>query len=92
MNRREYVLVKAIEECNELAQALSKVLTFGEDSDFNGQLPLTNRQHAIVELNDLIAVLKAAGLCVFDESKQQAKIEKMEFFMHRSVHANTLQK
>jgi hypothetical protein len=84
MTEREYLLVKTMEECNEVAQAISKILIFGEDSTFNGVLPLTNREFAIVEVNDLIAMLKETNLFHESEEMQQAKIEKMRMFSQRS--------
>jgi hypothetical protein len=57
MNRKEHLLIIAAEECNEVAQRLSKALRFGLSEIEPGQ-QLSNSYRIKQELNDLIAVLQ----------------------------------
>lgn len=57
MNKTEYLIVKLIEECVEVAQRGTKALTFGLDEIQEGQT-LTNRQRLLEECIDLTAILE----------------------------------
>lgn len=69
MTQQEHLLVRCMEECNELSQRISKILNFGSDQvqkqsdDRPDQNPerLNNFQRAINEYHDLIAVMDMAG-------------------------------
>lgn len=56
MNRKEYNMTCASEECNEIAQRISKALRFGLTEVQPGQ-PLNNAERIIDEFHDLFAVM-----------------------------------
>ena len=69
MTEKEYALVCAIEECNELAQALSKALRFGMDN----ASPVTNTsnfEEIVTEYNDLLAMLIILKFKVYPEQSR----------------------
>lgn len=72
MTRREHLLTIAMEECNEVAQRLSKALRFGENEIQPGQ-EFPNDYRVLIEYNDLIAVLRMLGLDVRDPQMIAAK-------------------
>ena len=43
------------EECAEIIQAVSKINRFGMDTEWQG---VTNKQHLVIEIADLLAVVK----------------------------------
>lgn len=57
MTRKEMLLTKLSEECNETAQRVSKVLCFGMDEVQVGQ-SLSNSERLIYEFNDILAVME----------------------------------
>lgn len=57
MTTEEQILIIAIEECAEVAQAISKAGRFGFDDIRNGQ-PYTNKERIEIELNDLFAAIE----------------------------------
>lgn len=61
MTRDEHLLIRAMEECDEVSQRISKALIFGMDEVQAGQ-DLTNRERIIREYNDLVALMEMAGL------------------------------
>lgn len=89
MTRQEKLLIRAMEECDELSQRISKALLFGEDEtqvgvDAHGKPYLDNRQRIIGELNDLLAVLDMAGYgvsWVIDAEQIRRKQAKVEDYM-----------
>jgi hypothetical protein len=56
MTRKEHLLTIAAEECNEVAQRISKALRFSLEEVQPGQ-DMTNAQRILLEYNDLICVL-----------------------------------
>jgi hypothetical protein len=87
MNRTEHLLTCAAEECNEVAQRVSKALRFGLLEVQPGQ-PLTNAERIIQEFHDLFAVMEmlvdadAIPLTIIsDHSVVLAKMSKIERFM-----------
>jgi len=57
MNRTEHLLTCAAEECNEIAQRVSKALRFGLDDMQVGQ-GLSNAERIVQEFRDLQAVME----------------------------------
>jgi len=97
MTRQEHLLTIAIEECNELAQRLSKILRFGMDEIQPGQ-SLTNVERARYEYSDLAAVLEMiapptpSGGQIHPPlgSAMDAKRAKVEQFLQYSAECGTL--
>lgn len=58
MNNEQYLLNKLGEESNEVAMIASKAMQFGLDSNNNGQLSLTNKEHLFKEINDFLATVE----------------------------------
>jgi NTP pyrophosphatase (non-canonical NTP hydrolase) len=64
------VLLITMEECSEVAQAISKVLRFGLDTVYKGE---SNRGHLEEELGDLRAMIKLlVDFNLVDEQEVQA--------------------
>jgi hypothetical protein len=57
MNRREYLLIQAGSECNEVAHRASKALHFGLQ-EVQPEQSLTNAQRLVGEYVDLLAVME----------------------------------
>lgn len=105
MTRQDHLLVRAMEECCELAQRLSKALIFGmeqvqQDADDKPeQNPdgLTNRERIYLEYYDLRAVLGMAGIDAWDMSDkardaEHAKALKVEKYLKLSETRGRLDK
>jgi len=86
MNRTEHLLSCAAEECNEIAQRVSKALRFGLDEAQVGQ-ELSNADRIVQEFRDLQAVMElledcdAIKRCVWIRDvnaieEKKAKVEK----------------
>lgn len=79
MTREQHLLIRAMEECNELAQRISKALVFGLDENQVNpeQNPenLNNRDRIYFEYYDLRAVLGMAGIDAWDASDRARKAE-----------------
>lgn len=56
LDKKEYLLVKLAEECNEVAQRVTKALTFGLWEIQEGQ-DKNNQERIQEELNDLLGVI-----------------------------------
>jgi NTP pyrophosphatase (non-canonical NTP hydrolase) len=87
MNRKEELLTVLQEECAEVTQAISKIFRFGEESYHpKDRKKITNHDHLIMELGDIMGVLK---LLVedghIDEDKlikaAEDKVKKLDKFM-----------
>lgn len=98
MTRQEHLLTIAIEECNEVAQRLSKALRFGLEEIQPGQ-QLTNRERIRYEYSDLAAVLEmldpatnGAGGKIHPPNGMfmDRKREKVETFLTYSEQCGTL--
>lgn len=61
MNRTEYLLVCLAEECNEVAQRVTKALRFGMEDVQPGQ-DRSNGQRIVDELADLFATLEVVSV------------------------------
>jgi len=57
MNRLEHILTITAEECNEVAQRITKALRFGLSNVEEGQ-PFNNLERIMHEYNDLVAMLE----------------------------------
>ena len=90
MTKQEYLMIVAMEECAEVAQALSKCIRFGPNAfapfDSNKD-PATNVERVCEELDDLVAVLEMLfmdhelNFLEFSEANKQRKKEKVRLFM-----------
>ena len=97
MNLKEHLLVCLAEEGSEVAQSADKALRFGIDdvNVLNPEGP-DNQQRLIDEINDLIAVVRLCAIHRLlpihweDESKQAAKMGKVEKFMAYARSKGTL--
>jgi hypothetical protein len=84
-----------MEECAEVAHAASKSLRFGLDDAEPGQ-PHSNRERLVQELQDLrgvVVLLNREGAlsgAISDEGAVEAKIEKVEKYLHLSRGCGTL--
>lgn len=58
MNNQQFLLLKLGEEAKEIALVTDKTIQFGFDSNNNGELALTNKEHLFKELNDLLAIIE----------------------------------
>lgn len=96
MTRTEHLLSILAEECNEVAQRVSKAMRFGLSEIQPGQ-EKSNAERIKEEMVDLIAVW--GMLCVsgctepiapMDEPKIIAKQKKVEKFLEYSVECGTL--
>lgn len=100
MNRQQHLMIRAMEECNEVAQRISKALVFGleqvqkaaDDKPEQNPLGLNNSERIIEEYNDLVALMEMAGfpLSVIDGRKLDAKREKVEKYLKMSQQLGTL--
>lgn len=87
INQTEHLLICVAEECNEVAQRVSKALRFGLTEVQAGQ-DRTNAERIMDEFIDLtvvLAMLAAAGHLNMDpsnmEPKLKAKVAKVEKYM-----------
>jgi hypothetical protein len=89
MNRTEHIATTAAEECNEVAQRISKALRFGWQEVQPGQ-PLNNGERIVQEFHDLFTMLDwlmREGMIderlslVPNPEIARAKREKVEKFM-----------
>ena len=98
MTIQEHLLTITVEECAEVAQRVTKVIRFGmeqiqrdaDDKPEENPDLLTNRERVILEVNDLVAMLRMTGLFRLDEDRQRAKQEKVERYLMRSAACGTL--
>jgi hypothetical protein len=95
MTKREYLLIKLAEECNEVAQRCTKALTFGLYEVQEGQ-ELNNQQRIEYELNDLLGMIdicKNEGILDREFESSDAiikKTRKVEQFMEYSKRQGVL--
>lgn len=84
MNKTEYLLMCASEECGEIIQAIGKIGRFGED-DCHPEGGLLNNEHLVKEVNDLLGVLELLeengvslrGIgCRIDIDEKKSKVER----------------
>jgi hypothetical protein len=105
MNERQYLLIKLIEECAEVAQRATKALTFGlyekqaqgPSETKTGAAELNNNERLAQEFDDLIAVSEmlnehlAIRLSTRDERAKEAKKDKIRKYMAYSREIGTLE-
>lgn len=95
MTTEEHLLQIVGEECNEVAQRVSKALRFGLDEVQPDQL-LTNSERIMVEFDDLMAVVRMCqnrALLPGSEYKRiEAKQEKVAKFLRYSEECGTITK
>jgi hypothetical protein len=102
MTRDEHLMTIAMEECNEVAQRISKAKRFGMDQiqedadDHPEENPerLTNRRRIVLEYYDLRAVLGMIGIDAWDNSDtarayERQKVQKVERYLWRSAACGT---
>lgn len=77
-------MVIAAEECNEVAQRLTKALRFGLEEVQLGQ-SLTNRERIRQEYSDLAAVLEMIGIGVPLGRDMDAKQQKVKTYLAYSA-------
>jgi hypothetical protein len=84
-------MVRAMEECDETSQRISKALVFGMDETQPGAT-LTNRERIMAEFTDLVAVMEMIGLHPrsLDEGAIHAKKEKVEKYLAYSAECGTV--
>ena len=92
MNRQEHLLVIFAEECNEVAQEVSKALRFGlhEQRD----IPTSNLDRIQKEFNQLMAMrdmLWSEGVCIRGDAQVVSeKIANVERYLNYSKECGTL--
>ena len=89
MNREQHLLSKVAEECSEIAQIAIKAQLFCFYSHYPDQPEITNLDHLIVEINDLLAVISMIDKDIVDKiqfgnDKQKAKMLKVEKYLELS--------
>lgn len=98
MNRKEHLLTIAAEECNEVAQRISKALRFGLTEIQPGQA-YTNAERVLHEFADLCAAIETleqeGHLGKIEvrkdfEARIEAKRAKVEGFLEFSKKCGTL--
>ena len=80
MDERQHLLIKLSEECAEVQHVISKMLLFGDRTQYQN-----NEEQLQIEFNDILAVAdmlfaKYYDLCR-DEELIDAKIGKVQHFM-----------
>ena len=87
LNREQMLLIIAAEECNEVAQRISKALRFGLEEVQAGQA-LTNAERINYEMNDLLCTFNMMFteniLPLPRKEDQPAKKEKIEEYFKLS--------
>lgn len=96
MTRQQILLIIAMEECNEVAQRISKALRFTLEEVQPDQLK-TNDERIVEEFNDLCAVIEViqhTGILRQSEERQRFEIEakkiKIEKYLKYSEEVGTL--
>lgn len=103
MTRDEHLMTIGMEECNEVAQRISKALRFGmgqiqqdaDDKPEENPERLTNRERIMYEYYHLRAVLGMMGIDAWDTSDrarhcEHEKVKKVERYLWRSASCGTL--
>lgn len=84
MNKTEYLLMCASEECGEIIQAIGKIGRFGETA-YHPEIGIPNNKQLVKEVNDLLGVLellKENGVslrgigCRIDIDEKKSKVER----------------
>lgn len=88
MNNEQYLLNKLDEECKEVGMVASKAMQFGLDSNDNGNLTLTNKEHLFQEVNDLLATIELlneeCGLG-FTPNRQAIEAKKVKINKYKEI-------
>lgn len=94
LSKREHLLVCLMEECNEVAQAASKCIRFGDADSYLPTDP-TNLTQVTKEFNELLAVVKMLNeigvIIPMVRHLQEEKIERLATFMQYSRQRKTLE-
>lgn len=98
MNRQEHLMTIAMEECNEVAQRISKAMRFGmeqvqqdaDDKPEQNPKRLTNRQRIIEEYEHLAAAMEMIGILSLSRAGIDAKHRQVERYLLRSRENGTL--
>jgi hypothetical protein len=80
MTEQEMILVIAMEECNEVAQAISKILRFGVDSThpISGDTNNTQLETEMTDLFTILFILVSRGITkVPSAEKMMEKTERI---------------
>lgn len=83
MDKKEHLLIKLIEECNEVGKVCSKSLLFGLDNGHPDRRK-SNKEDLCDELNDLFAVVEMLHEFIewrIDRDAVQLKKAKVERYM-----------
>lgn len=93
MTHDEHLLTILSEECQEVAQRVSKALRFGLDEIQPGQ-PLTNAERITEEVCDLLAMIELCQAHALIPGERRARIEqkkaKVQQFLQYSRECGTL--
>ena len=73
MNREQHLLTKLSEECNEVGQVCSKIISLGLFNCKPGTRD-TNKQRLIEEINDVLAVLNMIESEIFNTPIKNSKL------------------
>ena len=95
MNREQYLLMKVMEECSELAVRASKAARFGLNQEQPEQDAGDNRERIIGEFNDLVAVLQMLDLDPFkiiNSDFVERHKQKVERYMSISMNFGKMEK
>lgn len=92
MTKEEHLLVIAMEECNEVAQRLSKALRFGmeqiqqdiDDKPEENPSKLTNKQRIHYEYCQLVAVMEMLNIFPNNDIYINEKKKKIEKYLLKS--------
>lgn len=89
MTRQQHLLIRAMEECAEVTQSLSKALIFGLEDSRDGK---DNRTRILEEFTDLIAVMDLAGFpqSAIDPAEINRKFARVETYLQVSERRGTL--
>lgn len=94
MNRQQYLLICAMEECAEVSQRISKALRFGLTEVQPGH-EANNAERIMEEVVDLVTVIKllteAGALPDFEWRESPAKRAKLQKYMEYSERMRVLQ-
>ncbi len=94
MTRDEHLLVIGMEECNEVAQRLSKALRFGMEEaqpvETGGDGATNNRDRIWAEWCDLVALMRMLDIPCASIAAMDAKRAKVEAFLRYSEECGTV--
>lgn len=94
MTKKEHLLIRLMEECDEVSQRASKALLFTLEEIQPGQ-ELTNAERIVYEFNDLFAIMQlllkeGAIPHIIDQKALDKKKEKVKKYLEYSKEVGTL--